>query len=105
MIATSLYTAAQVRSLDQAAIRTLGIPGYSLMERAADAAWRVLRARWPQARHIVVLCGAGNNGGDGYVVARLAREAGMDVKVIALAEPNGQGDAARACADWQAAGG
>ena len=105
MMATRLYTAAQVRALDQAAIHTLGIPGYALMQRAADAAWRVLRARWPQAQRIVVLCGTGNNGGDGYLVARLAREAGMDVNVIALAQPNGQGDAARACADWQAAGG
>jgi NAD(P)H-hydrate epimerase len=105
MMATPLYTAAQVRALDQAAIRTLDIPGYTLMQRAADAAFRVLRARWPQARNIAVLCGAGNNGGDGYVVARLAREAGIHVDVIALAEPNGQGDAARACADWRAAGG
>ena len=104
-MATSLYTAAQVRELDQAAIRTLRIPGYTLMQRAADAAFRVLRARWPQARHIVVLCGAGNNGGDGYVVARLAREAGLSADVIALTEPSGQGDAARACADWRAGGG
>ena len=105
MMATSLYTAAQVHDLDQAAIRTLGIPGYTLMQRAADAAFRALRAHWPQARHIVVLCGSGNNGGDGYVVARLAREAGFNVEVIALAKPNAQGDAARAHTDWQAAGG
>ena len=105
MMATRLYTAAQVRALDQAAIHMLGIPGYVLMQRAADAAWRVLRARWPQARRIVVLCGTGNNGGDGYLVARLAREAGLEVRVIASTTQNGQGDAARACADWQAAGG
>ncbi len=104
-MATRLYTAAQVRALDQAAIHMLGIPGYVLMQRAADAAWRVLRARWPQARRIVVLCGTGNNGGDGYLVARLAREAGLEVRVIASTTQNGQGDAARACADWQAAGG
>jgi hydroxyethylthiazole kinase-like uncharacterized protein yjeF len=105
MTATSLYTAAQVRDLDQAAIRTLGIPGYTLMQRAADAAFRALRARWPHARHIVVLCGGGNNGGDGYIVARLAREAGFNVEVMALTVPSGQGDAARARADWLAAGG
>ncbi len=103
-MATWLYTAAQVRELDQAAIRTLGIAGYTLMQSAAGAAFRLLRARWPQARHIVVLCGAGNNGGDGYVLARLAREAGFSAEVIALAEPSGQGDAARACADWRASG-
>jgi hydroxyethylthiazole kinase-like uncharacterized protein yjeF len=105
MTATSLYTTAQVRALDQAAIRTLGISGYTLMQRAAEATWRVLRARWPQARRIVVLCGAGNNGGDGYIVARLARQAGLSVDVIALSGSNGGGDAAQACADWQASGG
>ena len=104
-MATSLYTAAQVRNLDRAAIRSLGISGYTLMQRAADAAFRALRAHWPQARRIVVLCGSGNNGGDGYIVARLARVAGFNVDVIALTESNGQGDAARARADWQAIGG
>ena len=105
MMATSLYTSAQVRELDQLAIRTLDTPGYVLMQRAGDAAFRLLRGRWPQARNIVVVCGTGNNGGDGYIVARLARQAGFHVDAIALAEPSGQGDAARACADWRAAGG
>src|SRR5579884_1428408 len=59
-----LYTAAEVRALDRAAIEVLGIAGYVLMQRAAAAAWRTLRARWPQARRVVVCCGPGNNGGD-----------------------------------------
>ncbi len=105
MMATSLYSAAQVRELDRTAIRALGISGYALMQRAADSAWRTLRARWPQAGRIVVLCGAGNNGGDGYLVALLAREAGLDVELIALAESQRSADAAQARADWQAYGG
>ncbi len=105
MTATSLYTAAQVRELDRTAIRALGISGYALMQRAADSAWRTLRARWPQASRIVVLCGAGNNGGDGYLLAVRAREAGVDVELIALAEPKGSDDAALARADWQSCGG
>src|SRR5581483_523068 len=101
---TLLYTAAQVRALDRAAIEH-GTPGYTLMQRAAEAAWRTLRRRWPLARRIVVLCGPGNNGGDGYLVAKLARAAGLGVTAIALAPPAAESDAARACADWRAAGG
>jgi ADP-dependent NAD(P)H-hydrate dehydratase / NAD(P)H-hydrate epimerase len=105
MMATSLFSAAQVCELDRTAIRALGISGHVLMQRAADSAWRSLRARWPQARRIVVLCGAGNNGGDGFLVALRAREAGLDVELIALAESQGSGDAAQARADWLSCGG
>ncbi|MGH8041629.1 MAG: NAD(P)H-hydrate dehydratase [Rudaea sp.] len=100
-----LYTAAQVRELDRRAIESLAIPGATLMQRAAAAAWRVLRERWPQARSIAVLCGSGNNGGDGYLLACLARQASLDVRLIALGEPKPDGDAARARSDWHAAGG
>ena len=101
---TRLYTAAQVRELDAKAIATLGISAHVLMQRAAAAAWRGLRARWPQARKIVVLCGSGNNGGDGYLLACIARDAGVQASVIALAPP-AQGDAERACAQWRSARG
>jgi len=67
-----LYTAAQVRELDRLSIEEAGIPGYTLMTRAGESCWQVLRSNWPAARRLWVLCGAGNNGGDGYVVARLA---------------------------------
>ena len=101
---TRLYTAAQVRELDRGAISTLGISAHVLMQRAAAAAWRCLRARWPQARRIVVLCGSGNNGGDGYLFASIARDAGLQVSVIALAPPAGA-DAERACTQWRSARG
>ncbi|HEX7368788.1 MAG TPA: NAD(P)H-hydrate dehydratase [Rhodanobacteraceae bacterium] len=92
---TALYTTAQVRALDQSAIAG-GIPGIELMERAARAALDDLRRRWPHARRICVLCGPGNNGGDGFLLAALARAAGMQVQVAALSE-HARGDAALAC--------
>ncbi len=88
----ALYTAAQVRALDQAAIAS-GMPGGALMARAGEVAYRLLRARWPEARRITLLCGAGNNGGDGYVLARLARADGLDVTLFQL------GDVSRLGAD------
>ena len=60
-----LYSTAQVRALDAHAIETLGIPGYTLMKRAGEAALRYLRTRFPVAHRIVIVCGAGNNAGDG----------------------------------------
>ncbi len=95
-----------MRAADACAIERLGIPGYELMARAAGAALAELRRRWPAARRLCVLCGAGNNGGDGYVLARLARAAGLQVRLVAAAEPKRlKGDAARAHADYIAAGG
>jgi NAD(P)H-hydrate repair Nnr-like enzyme with NAD(P)H-hydrate epimerase domain len=66
----AVYSAEQVRALDQRAIESLGIPGYTLMKRAGEGALRYLRARWPRALRIVIVCGGGNNGGDGYVSMR-----------------------------------
>jgi NAD(P)H-hydrate epimerase len=101
-----LYTAAQVRELDRRAIEDHGIPGYRLMERAGGAAFRLLRLRWPGAYRIHFHCGGGNNGGDGLVVARLARSAGLDARVALHGDPERlRGAAASAWADWVAAGG
>jgi NAD(P)H-hydrate epimerase len=105
MKATSLYTVAQVRAFDREAIEAHGIAGYMLMQRAAAAAFGLLQANWPQARSVAVVCGGGNNGGDGYVLARLARAAKLEVHVVALESPHAGGDAARACSDWTDAGG
>lgn len=76
-----LYTGAQVRELDRFAIDSFGVSGTILMERAGAAAFDYLSHRWPKARNIAVVCGTGNNGGDGYVIARLAHEKGLSVKV------------------------
>lgn len=102
---TDLYTVAQVRALERAAVERLGIPGYVLMQRAAFAAFNFLRRRWPDAQRIVVVCGSGNNGGDGYALARLVREAGLNVQVLGLAPPQAGSEAAQALADWRAVGG
>jgi len=92
---SALFTTAQVRALDQAAIGD-GITGIELMERAARAALDELRRRWPQARSVCVLCGPGNNGGDGFLSAALARAAGLQASVIALpGQPSGDAALAR----------
>lgn len=102
----SLYSAAQVRALDRYAIGELAVPGYALMKRAGEAALRYLRARWPRCHRIVVVCGGGNNGGDGYVLARFAQAAGLTVAVLAAVPPERlAGEARQAHADWTASGG
>jgi len=101
-----VYSAASVRAMDRRAIEEGGIPGYELMQRAGDAAFAAMREHWPDARRVTVFCGPGNNAGDGYVVARLARAAGLEVRVVAVSDPEGlRGDAARAHAAFIAQGG
>jgi NAD(P)H-hydrate epimerase len=91
-----LYRVEVVRALEESTIAS-GVEGYELMSRAAAAALQALRARWPVARDLLVLCGGGNNGGDGYVLAKLAREAGLTPRVLAAVPIDRlTGDAARA---------
>jgi ADP-dependent NAD(P)H-hydrate dehydratase / NAD(P)H-hydrate epimerase len=102
----ALYSTAQVRALDAHAIEVLGIPGYTLMKRAGEAALRALRSRWPMAHRIVVICGGGNNGGDGYVLARFAQAAGLTVTVAAASLPAQlRADARRAYEDFRVSDG
>jgi ADP-dependent NAD(P)H-hydrate dehydratase / NAD(P)H-hydrate epimerase len=102
----ALYSTAQVRALDAHAIEALGVPGYTLMKRAGEAALRAMRSRWPMAHRIVVVCGGGNNGGDGYVLARFAQAAGLTVTVAAANAPEQlHGDARRAYEDFKASDG
>jgi hydroxyethylthiazole kinase-like uncharacterized protein yjeF len=100
-----LYSAAQVRALDAYAIAQ-GTAGYTLMKRAGEAALRALRSRWPTAMKVVVVAGSGNNGGDGYVLARFAQAAGLSATVLALTAPERlEGDARSAHDDFKASGG
>ncbi|EOU1350657.1 NAD(P)H-hydrate dehydratase [Pseudomonas aeruginosa] len=100
----ALYSAAQVRDLD-ARLIAAGTPGFELMQRAAHAAWRALRRRWPEAAALTVLAGHGNNAGDGYLIAALAQRAGWRVRVLAVAAPQRlAGDAAQAHAAALATG-
>jgi hydroxyethylthiazole kinase-like uncharacterized protein yjeF len=97
----TLYSVESVVQLEQSAIKRFGIPAYELMKRAGAAMFAVIRDRYPLSSKILVLCGAGNNAGDGYVVARLARQAGFSVRVISLAEPTSlKNEAALAYQDW-----
>ncbi|MGZ5006329.1 MAG: NAD(P)H-hydrate dehydratase [Methylobacter sp.] len=82
-----LYRAAQVRELDRIAIQERGIPGFELMSRAGQEVFLQLKKQWPDARSVGVLCGSGNNAGDGYIVAGLALAAGLDVCVYSVSEP------------------
>lgn len=82
----NLYSAAQVRELDLRTIEQGGIPAGKLMQRAGEAAWRLLKLQWPAADHILVLCGAGNNAGDGYVVAEQALKQGSRVTLLTLGD-------------------
>ena len=96
---TELYGADQVRAIDRAAIHEYGIPGIDLMERAGAAAFAAINVRWPAARTLSVLCGGGNNGGDGYIIARMAHEQGWDVRAYPVSSPDNLKDDARLAYD------
>jgi len=116
----ALYRAVDTRAADQRAASEHGLAGGVLMERAGRTAFALLRERFPRARRIAVVCGPGNNGGDGYVLARLAKETGLAVTVLSPVNTAGaqahpttttagtavpKGDAAAACAAWHKGGG
>lgn len=102
---TTLYSAVQTTELDRRVIES-GVPGFDLMQRAADAAYDALTAQWPDAGCITVFCGPGNNGGDGFLIARLARQAGVTTRLYFLGKrEKTAGDAARALAAFEADGG
>lgn len=101
-----LFSAAQVGAMDNRAICNLGISGFELMSRAGYAVFSQIRSRWPDLKKLAILCGSGNNGGDGYVVAHLGRQAGYDVNVYPLIDPqNLTGDALSAAQQYLQAGG
>lgn len=83
---TALFNADQLKQLDQMAINDLGVPGIRLMKRAGRAAFELIQQRWPELESMTVFCGAGNNGGDGYVVAALAAQKRILVNVVQLGE-------------------
>ena len=101
-----IYSTESVRRIDRSAIEGAGIEGYTLMKRAAKAALSLALQSYPAARRWQIVCGGGNNGGDGYALARIAAGQSIEVTVLALVPPESlQGDAALACRDYIAAGG
>ncbi|WP_309045188.1 NAD(P)H-hydrate dehydratase [Marinobacter sediminicola] len=100
-LSDALFSADSVRRIDQHVIEQLGVDGFDLMQSAAHAAFRRLVLRWPRVESLLVLCGAGNNGGDGYLVAANALRDGLAVDCIAVASTEKlSGDARKA---WQKA--
>jgi NAD(P)H-hydrate epimerase len=103
---TNIYSVAAVRETDRTTIEDHGVPGYTLMTRAGEAAVREARQGFPDTRRWQIVCGAGNNGGDGYVVGRIAAQEGIAVSVVSLVNPEKlSGDAAIAYEDFAAQGG
>jgi ADP-dependent NAD(P)H-hydrate dehydratase / NAD(P)H-hydrate epimerase len=84
-----LVTSKEMSSLDKYAINTIGIPGLSLMELAGAGTARLIMERWPiDDAGITVVCGKGNNGGDGLVVARHLHNNGADVNIVLVGNEN-----------------
>ncbi len=82
-----LFTAAQAQAIDRRAINKFGINGFALMCQAGEAAFQEMAMRWTDRKTVTVFCGGGNNGGDGYVVAKLAKEANYKVICYAVSDP------------------
>ena len=104
--ALQTYHASEMRALDTRLMALEAIDEHALMLRAGRAAFFRLRRRWPQARRLGVVCGPGNNGGDGFIVAGLARAWGLAVDLWAMTDADTlTGAARRAAIDFRGAGG
>ncbi|MCQ8104554.1 NAD(P)H-hydrate dehydratase [Methylomonas sp. SURF-2] len=102
----ALYRVAQIREAEHIAIHNLRMPGLQLMRSAGAAAFNALRQRWPGQTEITLFCGAGNNAGDGYVLANLALAAGFRLSVYTLIDPGQlKGDALTVYREFIQAGG
>jgi NAD(P)H-hydrate epimerase len=99
MLEMKVLTASEMQACDRATTERFGIPSIHLMRAASAAVAGFVRQHFSSARRITVLCGRGNNGGDGMMAARLLAASGLDVTTLLLGAPSGlTGDAAKA---WQ----
>ncbi|MGA7636318.1 MAG: NAD(P)H-hydrate epimerase, partial [Candidatus Acidiferrales bacterium] len=99
-----ILTTEEMGQVDRLTTARYGIPGLALMENAGAGVARFIAQRWPDfaQRRIMVLCGKGNNGGDGFVVARHLRDLGAKPLIHLLAAPEEmRGDAATNYKRWQ----
>ncbi len=97
MMCMKILTAAEMHACDRATSERFGIPSIDLMRNASRAVADFVRTHFSRARSITVLCGRGNNGGDGLMAGRLLVESGLEVTVLLLGDPETmQGDAAQA---------
>lgn len=81
-----VYKVNQLQRYEAEAAKTMGISLWQLMQRAGAAVFNKIRQNFPAARTLLIVCGKGNNGGDGYIIARLAHQAGLSVTVIVNGE-------------------
>lgn len=103
---SKLYSVQQTRELDRLAQELPGISGFTLMTKAAEAGYQAIQKYYPAVRKIAIICGAGNNAGDGYLIAAIALQADYHVQLISLVAPEKlTGDAGRAMMKFVAAGG
>ena len=101
-----LATAAQMRAMDRETIDELGLPAALLMEHAGRAVADAVLARAGAGARVAVVCGSGNNGGDGYVAARWLRERGLDARVhLVKGRPRDGGEAALHLSIYERLGG
>src|SRR3979411_2981057 len=90
-----IVSAAEMREIDRATSERFGVPSITLMENAGSVWALFVLSEYPQAERVGIVCGKGNNGGDGFVVARKLVEAGRAVRVLLLCDPAElRGDAA-----------
>jgi len=90
-----IVTAPEMRAIDRATSERFGVPSLTLMENAGRSVAEFVLSHHAAAERIVVFCGKGNNGGDGFVAARRLHEQGKNVGVVLLANPADlKGDAA-----------
>ena len=102
----TLYRNEQIRELEQLPIQQHGINSFELMSCAGYAVFQELTRRCPDAQSVAVFCGAGNNGGDGYIIASLLLGAGFTVCVVTIGDPEKlKGDALTACQHYLGAHG
>lgn len=97
-----LFSAGDVREMDNFAIQSLGLDGFGLMKQAARFCFHSAMKRWPDTKRFIIVCGAGNNGGDGYAMATIASKHGLNVAVFSLCSPQKlQGEAAQAFQEFE----
>ncbi|MFT4836302.1 MAG: hydroxyethylthiazole kinase-like uncharacterized protein yjeF [Psychromonas sp.] len=98
----SLYRAQQIKEFEGVAAELAGFTLYDLMKYAGKACYQVFKACFPNARKVLVFTGCGNNGGDGYIFAAMAKNAGLNVQLCQVGDPaNFSNDAQRAKKTWQ----
>ncbi len=96
----NLYRAEQVRQLDRLAIEEFNIAGIELMRKAGSVAFDCVMENWPQTRHLQIFTGSGNNAGDGFIVAGLARQQGLSVDVVCVGDVDKLNGEAKDAYDW-----